>query len=122
MKYFRLAGRNYRENFNLKDYESDIVSAVKAVKKDIEVVVVGVTYYYTVPELSKRESIKVSTILRNNSLLEKATVYRPCLFNSSPELTEEESQEQEAIEIICQDKPKKSFGSQFQKSKINISP
>ena len=123
MKYFRLSGRNYRDNFNLKDYKSDIMAAVKTVKKNVEKVVVGVTYYYTVPELTKRESIKVSAILRHNSLLERATVYRPCLFNSSPELTQEETNEQEVIEIICLNNlKKKNSGSQSPKYRKNISP
>ena len=52
------------------------------------------SYFITTPELSKRESIAVSTILRQGSMAE-LTTYRPCLFNSTQTKTKAEMEEEE---------------------------
>lgn len=91
MKYFRLAGKGFRDNTDLRDYEDEIEKAVYQVKPEAEVTVTK-TYYYTEPELGKLESIKVSEILRDGDMND-LTTYRPCLFNSSQNLTKKEQEE-----------------------------
>ena len=75
MKHFRLAGAEYRTQIDLTVYRTDIERAVKKVKPLAEIDV-HKSYFITTPELSKRESIAVSTILRQGSMAE-LTTYRP---------------------------------------------
>lgn len=86
MKYFRLADRAYRENVDLRLYRDDIASALSKVKPDAQLFV-ECDGFYTVPELRKRESIRISQELRKYSGLNKYTMQRPCLFNSIPRIT-----------------------------------
>lgn len=95
MKYFQLANKKHKETVDLRIFEDEITKAVMAVNNSVTVTV-GKNYYTTTPTLTKRESIKVSTILRQGSLFDY-TVYRPCLFLSVEELpkTKEEINEEE---------------------------
>ena len=93
MKHFRLAGAEYRTQIDLTVYRTDIERAVKKVKPLTEIDV-HKSYFITTPELSKRESIAVSTILRQGSMAE-LTTYRPCLFNSTQTKTKAEMEEEE---------------------------
>ena len=92
MKHFRLAGTGYRTQIDLRQYEPDIVKAVKKVKPSATVDV-HKSYFTTTPELTKRESIAVSTILRQDAMAE-LTTYRPCLFNSTQTKTKAEKEEE----------------------------
>ncbi len=96
MKHFRLAGAGYRNAVDLRVYESAIRKAVNIVNPQV-IVDVHRSYFTTTPDLSKRESIKVSTILRSQEMAE-LTTYRPCLFNSTATLTREEQEEAEHAE------------------------
>ena len=80
MKYFRLARKSFRKYTDLRDFESDIKKAVNKVNP-LATVYVEKEYYTTEPTLTKRESIAVSTILRNGKL-NTYSVDRPCLFLS----------------------------------------
>ena len=91
MKHFRLAGSGYRTQIDLRLYEPDIEKAVKKVKPTATVDVHR-SYFTTSPELSKRESIAVSAILRQGAMAE-LTTYRPCLFNSTQTKTKAEKEE-----------------------------
>lgn len=82
MKYFRLADKTYRDDVNLKLYEDDIAAAVAKVKPNAQLFVEH-DGFYTIPELGKRESILVSQELRRTSGLNEYTMQRPCLFNST---------------------------------------
>lgn len=92
MKHFRLAGAGYRSQIDLRLYESDIENAVKKVNPSA-IVDVHKSYFTTTPELTKRESIAVSTILRQDAMAE-LTTYRPCLFNSTQTKTKAEKEEE----------------------------
>lgn len=82
MKYFRLAGADFRKQIDLRLYQSDIEEAVKKVKPNAKVIV-RQSYFTTIPDLGKRESIAVSATLRQHAMAE-LTTFRPCLFNSTP--------------------------------------
>ncbi len=88
MKFFRLAGAGYKNNIDLVDYREDIEKAVKTVKPNA-IVDVHQSYFTTTPDLGKRESIAVSTLLRHGRM-DRLTAYRPCLFNSTPNKTKAE--------------------------------
>ena len=85
MKYFRLADKGFRRNVDLRLYEDDITAAVAKVKSNAQLFVEK-DGFYTIPELTKRESIMVSQALRRTSGLNEYTVQRPCLFNSIPRI------------------------------------
>ena len=85
MKHFKLAGIGYRNMTDLTGYADDIEHAVNMVKPGATVDV-HKTYFTTNPELSKRESITVSTILRQDAMFD-LTTYRPCMFISTQYLT-----------------------------------
>lgn len=91
MKYFRLADKTYRENVDLKLYEDDIAAAVAKVKPSAQLFVEH-DGFYTVPELGKRESILVSQELRRASGLKEYTMQRPCLFNSTQRINEQQEE------------------------------
>ncbi|MCQ2497711.1 MAG: hypothetical protein MJ133_01890 [Lachnospiraceae bacterium] len=92
MKHFRLAGAGYRNQIDLSIYGTDIAKAVKQVKP-AATVDVHKSYFTTSPELTKRESIAVSAILRQGPMAE-LTTYRPCLFNSTQSKTKAEMEEE----------------------------
>ena len=92
MKYFRLAGTGYRTQIDLRTFEPDIKKAIKKVKPSATVDV-HKSYFTTTPELSKRESIAVSAILRQGAMAE-LTTFRPCLFNSTQTKTKIEKEEE----------------------------
>ena len=92
MKYFQLTDTNFRKSVNLKLYEDDIASAVAKIKPDAQLVVES-NYFYTIPELGKRESILVSRELRKTSNLNDYTLERPCLFSSTQILTKKQMEE-----------------------------
>lgn len=91
MKYFRLANKCYRNTVNLKLYEDDIASAVAKVKPGVQLFVES-DYFYTIPELGKRESILVSQQLRKGGLNDY-TMNRPCLFNSTQQINKKSQME-----------------------------
>lgn len=93
MKYFRLAGTQYRNTSDLTDHSEEIAEAVSKVNPFVSVEVTK-SYFTTVPDLTKRESIAVSMILRQGEMGEY-TVFRPCLFSSTSTLTKEEIAELE---------------------------
>lgn len=92
MKHFRLAGAGYRTHIDLTLYRTDIETAVKKVKPSASADI-HKSYFTTTPELSKRESIAVSTILRKGPMA-SLTTYRPCLFNSTQTKTKAEMEEE----------------------------
>ena len=77
MKEYRLANKNYK-NINLSEYEAEIHKAVRLVKPSAIVNVTN-TGFTVEPQLTKRESIAVSIILRAG-VMNEFTSYRPCLF------------------------------------------
>ena len=92
MKYFQLTDTDFRKSINLKIYEDDIASAVAKVKPEAQLFV-ETTYFYTIPELGKRESILVSRELRQKSGLNDYTLERPCLFSSTKRLSKKQTEE-----------------------------
>lgn len=92
MKYFRLADTGFRNSVDLRIYEDDIASAVAKVKPNAQLFVES-TFFYTIPELGKRESILVSQELRKKSSLSDYTMQRPCLFNSTQRITNQQKEE-----------------------------
>ncbi len=120
MKHFRLAGLGYRKNTDLTVYEEDIENAVRIVKPEAEVDV-HKTYFTTLPELTKSESIAVSTILRSDSMYD-LTVYRPCLLISTQYKTKAEKVEMEEAENVISNinntrLPEKKMGGRVRDSK-----
>ena len=91
MKHFRLSDSSMRAQIDLRFYTTDIENAVKKVNPNITVEV-HKHYFTTNPNLSKRESITVSTILRQGTM-EQLTSYRPCLFISTQRLPKAEMEE-----------------------------
>lgn len=89
MKYFRLADTGFRNSVDLRD---DIASAVAKVKPNAQLFVES-SFFYTIPELGKRESILVSQELRKKSSLSDYTMQRPCLFNSTQRITNQSKEE-----------------------------
>ncbi|MBQ8281726.1 MAG: hypothetical protein IJZ25_04935 [Lachnospiraceae bacterium] len=93
MKYFQLTDTGFRKSVNLKLFEEDIASAVAKVKPDAQLFVKR-DYFYTIPDLGKRESILVSQELRQKSSLNDYTLERPCLFSSTQRLTKKQQMEE----------------------------
>ena len=92
MKYFQLTDTGFRKSVNLKVYENDIASAVAKVNPEAELFVEN-SYFYTIPELGKRESILVSRELRKQSSLNDYTMQRPCLLSSTQRLSKKQMEE-----------------------------
>lgn len=92
MKFFRLADTGFRNSVDLRIYEDDIASAVSKVKPQSQLFVEA-TYFYTIPDLGKRESILVSQLLRQSSGLSDYTMQRSCLFSSTQRITNHQTED-----------------------------
>ena len=96
MKFFQLTDTGFRSPVNMKIFENDIAKAVAMITPEATPYVEN-TYFYTVPELGKRQSILVSRELRKHSLLNNYTMERPCLFSSTQRLSKKYMEEKNNV-------------------------
>ena len=78
MRIYRLADVQMRKEIDLRDYENLIVSIITSVVPDADVVV-GVSEYTIMTDISKGQAIKIGRALAH-SKLGTFSISRPILF------------------------------------------
>lgn len=78
MRIYRLANVQKRQEIDLRDYEEIIISIITEIVPDADVVV-GVTDYTIMTDITKGQAIKIGRALAHSSL-GTFSISRPILF------------------------------------------